>query len=850
MNNKLNTTIKVPFKVSARTAKLIGLENFSTEEGAVIELVKNTYDADANNCILIFDLKTKIEKIVDKDGNEIQIEKFEKENSSIFIIDNGIGMNDKIIQNQWMTIGTDNKLYEHTTELGRVKTGAKGIGRFALNRLGMLTDMTSLPTLLEIIDEDNILMEEGEEVVGTKLISNNDNIGFEWTVDWKDFDKKGATVSDIEAVLSEKENLTLKETLLSRFSTYPKVKELLEGIDFKSGTVIEITELNDDWSEDKLRKLFGNLEMLLPPEGQNDFVIDFFLLNNLEDFGTVKRAFYDDYDYKLKATFNQNNDKLLNVEISRNELDIDALENRYSEVFEFEMMKNSPFKLEDFKKDKIIAEIPIEKILSDKVDRELLDKVGQFGFTFYYLKNTISDNKEEGDNKKFPYKKFDSANRKSWLKKFGGVKIFRDDFRIRPYGENGDDWLRLGERQAQSPGGAGQRLGGFRIRPNQIAGTIKISRLHNENFQDKSGREGIIENDVFDLFKNILLEIIGLFEKDRNIIMYNLSQLHSQRNEEAEKLRLAEEEAERVQRQKEERESQKENTNKKNTDQSSEEKKDFSDAEEKMADGFLILKKENEKKDEELRLLRSLASVGLIISSFAHEVRSLRARLIPRTKFLVDELRNHLDENNLNQTIDKDDNPFYMIELMREEDIKLKHWLDYSLSTLKIDKRERKNIDFSNYFESFKANWSKALEQRNIILELKKLDTNNEHIIRAFEVNMDSIFNNLLSNSINAHYGYNKEQKKIEIAWQKNENDIEIYFSDNGKGLDKKYKENPEVIFNLNESSKTDKKGNKVGTGLGLYIVKSIIEEYNNSSISIIKIDNGLTFKITFKSRK
>lgn len=840
MNNKLNTTIKVPFKVSARTAKLIGLENFSTEEGAVIELVKNTYDADANNCILIFDLKIKIEKTVDKEGNEIQIEKFEKENSSIFIIDNGIGMNDKIIQNQWMTIGTDNKLYEHTTELGRVKTGAKGIGRFALNRLGMLTDMTSLPTLISI--------EEEEEVDVNKFIPNNDNIGFEWTVDWKDFDKKGATVSDVEAVLSDEENLNLKKVLLSRFSSYPKVKEVLENIDFKSGTIIEITELNDEWNEDKLRKLFGNLEMLLPPEGQNDFAIDFFLLNNLEEFGTVKRAFYDDYDYKLKASYNQNNDKILNVEISRNELDIDALENRYSEVFEFDMMKNPPFKLEDFKKNKIDLNLPIEKLLSEKVDKDLLERVGQFGFTFYFLKNTISDDKEEGDVKKYPYKNFDSANRKSWLKKFGGIKMFRDDFRIRPYGENGDDWLRLGERQSKSPGGVG-RLGGYRIRPNQIAGTIKISRLHNESFQDKSGREGIIENDVFDLFKNILLEIIGLFEKDRNIIMYNLSQLHSQRNEEAEKLRLAEEEAERVQRQKEERESQKDNTDKKNADQSSEENKDYSDAEEKMADGFLILKKENEKKDEELRLLRSLASVGLIISSFAHEVRSLRARLIPRTKFLVDELRNHLSEEKLSQTLDKDDNPFYMIDLMREEDIKLKHWLDYSLSTLKIDKRERKNLDFSKYFESFKANWSKALEQRNISLDLKKLDDDNEHIIRAFEVNMDSIFNNLLSNSINAHYGYNNEQKKIEIAWKKNGNTIEIYFSDNGKGLDEKYKDNPEVIFNLNESSKTDNKGNKIGTGLGLYIVKSIIEEYNNSSISIINIQDGLTFKIIFKSR-
>lgn len=840
MNNKLNTTIRVPFKVSARTAKLIGLENFSTEEGAVIELVKNTYDADANNCILIFDLKIKIEKTVDKEGNEIQIEKFEKENSSIFIIDNGIGMNDKIIQNQWMTIGTDNKLYEHTTELGRVKTGAKGIGRFALNRLGMLTDMTSLPTLISI--------EEEEEVDVNKFIPNNDNIGFEWTVDWKDFDKKGATVSDVEAVLSDEENLNLKKVLFSRFSSYPKVKEVLENIDFKSGTIIEITELNDEWNEDKLRKLFGNLEMLLPPEGQNDFAIDFFLLNNLEEFGTVKRAFYDDYDYKLKASYNQNNDKVLNVEISRNELDIDALENRYSEVFEFDMMKNPPFKLEDFKKNKIDLNLPIEKLLSEKVDKDLLERVGQFGFTFYFLKNTISDDKEEGDVKKYPYKNFDSANRKSWLKKFGGIKMFRDDFRIRPYGENGGDWLRLGERQSKSPSGVG-RLGGYRIRPNQIAGTIKISRLHNESFQDKSGREGIIENDVFDLFKNILLEIIGLFEKDRNIIMYNLSQLHSQRNEEAEKLRLAEEEVERVQRQKEERESQKENTDKKNADQSSEENKDYSDAEEKMADGFLILKKENEKKDEELRLLRSLASVGLIISSFAHEVRSLRARLIPRTKFLVDELRNHLSEEKLSQILDKDDNPFYMIDLMREEDIKLKHWLDYSLSTLKVDKRERKNLDFSKYFESFKANWSKALEQRNISLDLKKLDDDNEYIIRAFEVNMDSIFNNLLSNSINAHYGYNNEQKKIEIAWKKNGNTIEIYFSDNGKGLDEKYKDNPEVIFNLNESSKTDNKGNKIGTGLGLYIVKSIIEEYNNSSISIINIQDGLTFKIIFKSR-
>ena len=830
----MTNTLKIPFKVSARTAKLIGLENFSTEEGAVVELVKNTYDADANNCILIFDIKVKSEREINAEGVEVETEKFDKENSGIYIIDNGVGMNDSIIQNQWMTIGTDNKLYEHTTEAGRVKTGAKGIGRFALNRLGMLTSMTTLPIMLENPEGD--------------LVNNEDNRGFEWMVDWKDFDIKGATVSDVEAVLTENDNLDLKQEFLKRYASYPKVVEAVGAMDFKSGTVIEIKELNDEWNEEKLRKLFGNLEMLLPPEGQNDFNIDFFLLNNQDEFGKVKRAYYDDFDYKIKASYNQDDDKLLKLEISRNELDVDALENRYREVFQLDMMKSAPYRLEDFKKNKIDIEIPIAKLVSNQVDKNLLDKIGKFDFTFYFLKNSISDDKDDGDLKKYPYKSINSANRKSWLRKFGGIKIFRDDFRIRPYGENGDDWLRLGERQAQSPGGAGQRLGGYRIRPNQIAGTIKISRIHNASFQDKSGREGLIENDEFELFKNIIIDIISLFERDRNVIMHNLSVLFTNRNEEAEKLRMAKENAEKIRKQKDQRHENK-GSSKGQEENNGSTASGYTESEENMADALLILEKENEKKDEELRLLRSLASVGLIISSFAHEVRSLRARLIPRTQFLINELKNHLDEEQMALDIDKDDNPFYMINLMREEDVKLKHWLDYSLSTLRIDKRERKDLDFGNYFENFKANWSKALEQRNIHLILNK-PTEGEHVIRAFEVNMDSIFNNLLSNSINAHYGFNSEQKKIEIGWKKNGQNIEIIFSDNGKGLDEKYKDNPEEIFNLNESSKTDNRGNKIGTGLGLYIVKSIIEEYNNSSISIIKTEGGLTFKITFKTRK
>lgn len=838
-----NNTLKIPFKVSARTAKLIGLENFSTEEGAVIELVKNTFDADANNCVLIFNFKTKIEKIKNAEDIEIEIEKFDKENSSIYIIDNGIGMNDMIIQNQWMTIGTDNKLYEHTTEGGRVKTGAKGIGRFALNRLGMLTNMISLPTILEVEDIDvNEVNSEGE-TPNTILIPNDTNIGFEWTVDWKDFDKKGATVSDVEAILTQKEELNVKKELLNRYSDYPKITEAIGRMNFESGTVIEITELNDEWNEEKLAKLYSNLEMLLPPEEQNDFNIDFFLLNNLENFGSLKRAYYDDYDYKIKATYNKNNDKVLNVEISRNELDIDTLENKYAEIFKFDAMKNSPFRLEDFKKEKIEFDLPIEKLASEKIDKEILEKIGKFDFTFYFLKNTISDDKEDGDIKKYPYKGINSATRKSWLKKFGGIKIFRDDFRIRPYGENGDDWLRLGERQAQSPGGAGQRLGGYRIRPNQIAGTINISRIHNINFQDKSGREGLIENDEFELFKNLLREIISLFEKDRNVIMYNLSELYKINNKEAEKLREGKEEAKKFQQQQEENDN-----NSHNQNNSPKDNNDYSESTKKLADAFLILEKENDKKDDEIRLLRSLASVGLIVSSFAHELHNLKNRLVPRTNFLELELSKYIDRKQF-ENKSKYENPFYMLDLIKQEDLKLQHWLVYSLNTLKRDKRERRNVNLNDYFEAFRSIWQNSLNDRKIVFEYNG-DSTNQCVIRAFEIDLDCIFNNLLSNSLNALKGYFDTEKKISISCEFYDENIEILFSDNGKGLDTKYKDNPNQIFNLFESSKVDQYGNITGTGLGLSIVQTIITEYNNSSIKIIEPEKGLSFKITFKIRK
>ena len=99
--------------------------------------------------------------------------------------------------------------------------------------------------------------------------------------------------------------------------------------------------------------------------------------------------------------------------------------------------------------------------------------------------------------------------------------------------------------------------------------------------------------------------------------------------------------------------------------------------------------------------------------------------------------------------------------------------------------------------------------------------------VKMFQIDLDTIFNNLLSNSIYAI----KETKRstnrfIYINGEVIGDIVQISFVDTGIGLASEYKTHPYDIFNAFESSKVDEDGNKVGTGLGLYITKATIEKY------------------------
>lgn len=96
-------------------AELLGVQNFSKDEAAILELIKNSYDAKA--------LLVKLE-FIDK--------------NTLKITDDGVGMDSEDIKKHWMHIGKSNKGYDliDSNNKVRVQAGAKGVGRFALSRLG------------------------------------------------------------------------------------------------------------------------------------------------------------------------------------------------------------------------------------------------------------------------------------------------------------------------------------------------------------------------------------------------------------------------------------------------------------------------------------------------------------------------------------------------------------------------------------------------------------------------------------------------------------------------------------------------------------------------------------------
>lgn len=795
--------MKIPFQVSARAGKLLGRENFSNPEWAIIELVKNAYDADAESCIVIFDIPDKKEKMGavtrsdDTPGADW---------GSIYIIDNGTWMTKETIENHWMQIGTWNKETQYLSEKHRIKTGAKGIGRFALDRLWKRTEMWTWST----------------NVDGTRT-------GLFWEMDWEQFDSPQRNISEINADL-EAYSIPGPRDKISELMGQSFLESRLKDSKFENGTIIKISNLKDDWHNEELKSVFSHLESLVPPEELNiSFGVQFVHLQNPAEFGVVRTSFFNDFDYRVTANFNSQTLQI-DLTIERDEFDVEKLKKEFGHLFrDFSF----PFDLETIGKKSFTYTKDVRKILSWNLNEweiTTLNSLGDFHFSFHYVK-FIYSKKEE-----YPFKMITNVReRKSTLERFGWIKIYRDSFRVRPYGDSKNDWLGLGFRAAKSPAGAGQRIWDWRVNNESLSWVISISRKTNPLLEDKSDRWGIQENEAFDIFKKVIIGVIHEFEVDRSrilnpIYLYKKRENERKQHEEINKrAQLLAQEI--ITREKAGNSSDQDENKRKET------------YEEFIKDSFnKVFESAGSENHEEIAQIRSLASLWLIVSSFSHELKEIsnNASEIDSLEKLV--LTMIPKDNEWSLSYKDMIDIFTLLKLDKD---KIKHWVDYTLTTIRKDKRTRTKLDFDDFFVRLGKSWEKIFKRKDILLDISNQIGEMPYTLKAFEMDMSTVFSNLISNSIDSFEQRSSVGKRIiSISFWISGKAIEIIFSDNGKGLDPVF-DNKEDIFLPFTTSKKDRRWNDIGTGLGMYLVKSVIDD-NWGDIAILEPKIWFSVRIRF----
>lgn len=787
--------MEIPFKVSARTARLIGRENIASSKGAIIELVKNAYDADSPFCIVYFS------------------------EDSLYIIDAGEGMTQSTIINHWMTIGTNNKEGDFFTKSGRVKAGAKGIGRFALDKLGSKCEMLTSFNPNTGIDMDT-------------YDSSAKFNGYAWDVNWDDFEGEFKTIDKVTAKLIGFASLNLQKYIDDNIGN-DILKKITKNFSFSSGTILKISNLRDNWDDYFIDQLYSDLEVLIPPREHSNFKLYLISAQEQNKYGEVFGSVCDDYDYKLIAKTDDKQN--VSITIHRNEYDVETINPK---LFERDLFKNYPYKAEDFQRGSWTLETTFSQLLPGykKLDEDnIFEKIGAFDFSFYFMKRAYSS----PDAEKYFYNKFNSNERKEWLNKFGGIKLFRDEFRVRPYGEAKDsafDWLGLGARKTKSPAPTMHQSGGWKVEPDNIAGAINISRIENFNFQDKSSREGLQESEVFRVFQQIILKIISKFEEDRAKIAREMWLFYNDINADAANRKQAEELAKKIL---------EENAKKQNGSINIGMSIDSDNEKVILAKSLQDKEEEIEKLEDEQKMLRGLASSGIVVASFAHELGSLKDILNGR----VDSLKGLISEQIPAHLFDKTPdflNPYILLEDMRKQDNKLQNWLNFSLASARKDKRKRKKIYIESYLTSFQNTWNTILTNRQINLNIE-YGSKEEIDMRVYEIDLDSIFNNLIVNSIDSFMLHkNNPMRAINIKQSDTDKEIIFDYFDNGVGLSEDIVNHQDIFEPLFTTKRNRHTGEEIGTGLGMWLVKTIIKEYDGSVQLLYPQHGGFGIRLIF----
>jgi signal transduction histidine kinase len=497
----------VKFRTKARAVELLGKGQIADLPTAITELWKNGYDAYADNL-----------------EAHLFCEGFKGLNKSLFVIsDDGTGMDKDDLLNKWMVIGTDTKIKAIKDKKGedtlgkepRIKTGEKGIGRLSVSFLGtqmlLLTKKRNSPLFSlffdwRILDNFNLYLEDIQ--IPFLQIEDSDNFYLIFDKLKKDFmqnlesqdSRQWEEYEDLYDVLI-KDNKKLKlpsffnEEFIENFG--PKKRD-------KHGTKFIIFNPIDQISE------------LMDADKPDDIIPEGVFYNSSSLSGLANHFIKNKKVFKTK--FN----------VYKSEIPIDIVQQR--EFFTYEDFDNCDHLIEG-KFDENAYFKGAVRIYKKIIDHEFKPNrppgkstYGPFQIKLGYIPGK-TDSMLPGDQ-------FDKYNK--MLNRYGGFYIYRDGFRVLPYGRSDQDFLAFEERRTR---GIGYYFFGYR----RMFGYIAITRMFNPNLRDKAGREGFVSNKAYREFqedlKKFFIDLAAKYFRTSAEFTYKDDQLKEIKEEKLEKER-------------------------------------------------------------------------------------------------------------------------------------------------------------------------------------------------------------------------------------------------------------------------------------------------------------------------
>ncbi len=442
---------KKTFKIRpyARLLTMLGDQLIRNEQIALIELIKNSYDADADW------VKVSFENF----GNNLE----ELYSSKIIIEDNGEGMSLKTIEKSWMNPATPNKFVKKgeskkTKKKKRIIQGEKGIGRFSILKLGKNILITTRPENSDVefeIDydlsayDDDFLTENGEE---KELFIDDFNI----------------------EVRTKAPEIIVDKEIKVGYKTFNRGNH---------GTRIEISNLKGKWNRKKIDNIYKDISKL-------ESIFDIIFKKNKKDDFTVgvyvngeRHPLKEDYIEKLTGLFDTKAVfKIYNGRYNSLKKEFTFLENGIPKSMEID----TPI----FKKNWVYRQR-----FQDKKNGEYRPpECGNFSFNFFIF--------DFGKNAPAKYL-LDNDDRQ--LIKQHRIYLYRDGIRVFPYGDPEDDWLKIDTYRGTIS--AGQFFSN-----DQVVGWIEISKAGNPKLKDKTNREGLIEEgNVTQDFTTLIQSFLSYF---------------------------------------------------------------------------------------------------------------------------------------------------------------------------------------------------------------------------------------------------------------------------------------------------------------------------------------------------